>query len=354
MKPGRERHFKPPRSGFPPMKMALHIVSAKNGMCGRELVRRASSFDGPERVPRDLPDPWGTDFYHVGIGGDPNWKPKAEGEDEWGCIWRKVSADDKTMGQVKVHPLDDYSKLDGFTFPNYDIPERYTHLPEQLAKNIHSKFMLIGIPLSLIHRLDYLRGNRNAVTDPYRNPGELKALLQRMTDIALVSLERIAPLGIDGIISCDDWGLQNRSLISPEIFRRFFKPFYKQVYNQAHKHGMVTLLHSCGHITELLDGMIEAELDVIQMDQQQNMGVENLAEQFGGRLCFWCPVDIQNAMVKGSLQDVQQYARKLIEYFGTYNGGFMCKWYGSPAAVGHSQDKINAMSQAFVRYGRYA
>jgi len=336
------------------MNMAVQTTSPRNGMCGRELVRRASSFNGPERVPKDLPDPWGTDFYHVGIGADPSWKPKIEGEDEWGCIWRKVSPYDKTMGQVKGHPLDDYSKLEQFNFPNYDIPERYKHLPEQLAKNERGKFVLIGIPLSLIHRLDYLRGNRNAMTDPYRNPRELKALLQKMTDIALVSLERIAPLGIDGIISCDDWGLQTRSLISPQVFRRFFKPFYKQVYSRAHRHGMVTLLHSCGHITELLDDLIEADLDVIQMDQQQNMGVENLAEQFGGRLCFWCPVDIQNTMVKGTLQDVEQYARKLIEYFGAYDGGFMCKWYGSPAAVGHSQEKINAMSGAFVRYGRYA
>ncbi len=334
--------------------MATHLAFRKPGMCGEELVRRAAHFDSPERVPRDLPEPWGTDFFHVGIGGNPKWKPSIEGEDEWGCVWRKVSPDDKTMGQVKIHPLDDYSKLDHFQFPDYDIPERYSHLPEQLAKNRDDKFVLTGIPLSLIHRLDYLRGNRNAVTDPYRRPRELRALLQKMTDIALISLEHIAPLGVDGIISCDDWGLQDRSLVSPEIFRRFFKPFYKQVYSRAHKQGMVTMLHSCGHITELLDDLIEAELDVIQMDQQQNMGVENLAERFGGRVCFWCPVDIQNMMVKGSPEQIQEYARKLIECFGSYDGGFMCKWYGSPAAVGHSQEKINAMSQAFVRYGRYA
>jgi hypothetical protein len=323
-------------------------------MPGRDLVQRAVHFRGPDRVPRDLPEPWGTDFFHIGISPDPDWKPSVPGEDEWGCVWRKVSPDDKTMGQVKVHPLEDYSKLDSFRFPSYDIPERYLNLEETVKENTDDRFVLTGVPISLITRLDYLRGNRNAMADPYRHPDELKALLGRMTDIAIDSLEHLAPLGVDGIISPDDWGLQDRSMISPAIFREFFKPFYKRMYHRAHEHGMITFLHSCGHISELLDDMIEAELDVINMDQQQNMGVDYLADNFGGRICFWCPVDIQKMMVRGSLEDIRGYARKLIERFGAYNGGFMCKWYGSPDAIAHTQEKIRAMSEAFVKYGSYS
>ena len=310
-------------------------IPERGQMSGRELVRRTVLFQGPERVPRDLPQPWGSDFFHMGVGGDPKWKPSVDGEDEWRCVWKKVSIADRTMGQVKIHPLEDYSKLDSFPFPDYNIPERYEHIPEKLKENKEDKFVLAGVPLSLIHRLDYLRGNRNAMSDPYLHPEELKTLLQKMTDITLVSLKHLAPLGVDGIISCDDWGLQDRSLMPPKIFRRFFKPLYKKIYHQAHEYGMLNFPHSCGHISELLDDFIEAELDVIQMDQQQNMGVEYLAENFGGRLCFWCPVDIQNTMVRGSVEDVRRYARKLIECFGKYNGGFISKWYPSPEAIGH-------------------
>jgi hypothetical protein len=322
-------------------------------MSGEELVRRAAGFRGPKRVPRDLPEPWGTDFCHAGIGPDPDWRPSTEGEDEWGCVWRKVSVDDRTMGQVKVHPLDDYSKLDEIPYPDYTIPGRYRELKKRVADNEVDRFVLTGIPLSLIHRLDYLRGNRNAMADPYRHPEELRELLGRMTDIALVSLEQLGPRGVDGIISCDDWGLQDRALMRPEVFREFFKPFYKKVYHRAHQYGMVTMLHSCGHISELLDDLIEAELDVIQMDQQQNMGVDQLADGFGGRICFWCPVDIQNMMVRGTLDEIREYARQLIDRLGAFNGGFMCKWYGSPDAVGHTQERIQAMSEAFVEHGWY-
>ena len=322
-------------------------------MNGRELVTRAVRFEGPERVPRDLPEAWGTDFLHVGVGADPNWKATVEGEDEWGCVWQKVSIGDRSMGQVKVHPLEDYDMLADFPFPDYDLPERYNRIPEQLAQGTQDRFVLTGIPFSLIHRLEYLRGHANALMDPYLNPEQVTALLEKLAETALTSLKHLKGLGVNGIISCDDWGLQDRPMMSPDTFRRFFKPFYKEVYHKAHEYGMLTFLHSCGHITELLEDFIEAELDVIQMDQQQNMGVRELAARFGGRICFWCPVDIQSTMVNGSLQDIEDYCKELIEQFGSYNGGFISKWYPSPDAAGHTQERIAAMAEAFVKYGDY-
>ena len=321
-------------------------------MTGRELVRRAIKFQGPERVPYNLPAPYGSDFFSVGIGPDPSWKASVQGEDEWGSVWQKLPGD-KTMGQVKTHPLDDYAKLDTFRFPNYDLPVRYEAAKKAVPNNKDGKFVLAGIPLSLIHRLEYLRGHVEAWTDPYDHPEELGRLLDKMADIAIRAIRHLAEVGVDGIISCDDWGLQDRPMIPPRLFRQFFKPRYARVYGEAHKHGMLTLLHSCGHIADLLDDLIEAELDVIQMDQQENMGMENLARRFGGRLAFWCPVDIQQTMVRGSIDDVRHYARRLMWTLGNFNGGFIAQWYASPAAVNHSQEKINAMSETFVKYGKY-
>jgi len=321
-------------------------------MTGRELVRRAVLFQSPDRVPRDLPEPWGSDFLHVGADNDPSWKPSVEGEDEWGCVWQK-DPDGRTMGQVRVHPLSDYSLLDSYRFPNYDLPVRYERAKKAIESNVEEKFVLAGVPLSFIHRLEYLRGHVEAWTDPYEHPRELERLLDRLADVAIDSIRHFAEIGADGIISCDDWGLQDRPMISPELFREFFKPRYARVYGVARELGMLTFLHSCGHISELLDDLIDAGLQVIQMDQQENMGLEELSRRFGGRLCFWCPVDIQQTMVKGTIEDVRSYAKKLIDSFGRFNGGFIAKWYPSPEAVNHSWDKIEAMSKAFVEYGNY-
>ena len=319
-------------------------------MTSRELVERAVTFTRPERVPRALPEPWGTDFFGVGAGPDPDWKPSVEGEDEWGCVWKKLG--NRTMGQVKIHPLDDYAKLDDFPFPNYDLPVRYDAARERVTQ-AGDKFILASIPLSLIHRLDYLRGNANAMMDPYDHPDDLGRLLDRMADITLDALRHLADLGVHGVISCDDWGLQDRLFIHPDTFRAFFKPRYKRVYDYAHERGIRTFLHSCGYIVEILDDLIDAGLDVIQMDQQENMGVDLLGKRFGGRLAFWCPVDIQQTMVHGTLDEIRAYARKLIDTLGCFNGGFISKWYPAPQAVDHSDERVQAMAKAFVERGVY-
>ena len=325
-------------------------------MTSRERVKRAVLFQGPDRVPSALPNPWGNDFLWIDAGPAPNWKPKIKTEqkweDEWGCIWEKPPGD-KTMGQVRFHPLSDYENLKNYRFPDYKNPERYVSAKKAVLENVkNEKFVLAGVPLSFIHRLEYLRGHEAGWTDPYLYPEQFEKLLDRLADIAIDAIENFSKIGVDGIVSCDDWGLQDRLMVRPEIFRKFWKPRYKRVYHYARQKGILTFLHSCGYIIDILGDLIEAELNVIQMDQQENMGVEKLSKLFGGKICFWCPVDIQNTMVKGSVEDVKNYARKLIDSFGKFNGGFISKWYSAPDAVQHTQEKVQAMSEVFVTYGK--
>jgi hypothetical protein len=101
----------------------------------------------------------------------------------------------------------------------------------------------------------------------------------------------------------------------------------------------------------LLDDLIAAGLNVIQMDQQENMGLAELGRRFGGRLAFWCPVDIQKTKVNGSIADIENYVRDLIRYLGSYRGGLISKYYPQPDVVEHTPENTAAMCRAFRRYG---
>lgn len=323
-------------------------------MTSRERVKRAVLFQGPDRVPWSLPAKYGDDFVCRGCDPDPSWQPSVKTdirwEDEWGCIWEKLPGD-VTMGQVRYHPLSDYSKIAGYRFPDYEKKERYENLKRVVGENKEEKFVLAVIPMSLIHRLEYLRGHEAAWTDFYVYPEQLDKLLDRICEINITVIERCAEIGVDGIFSCDDWGLQDRLMVRPEVWHQIWKPKYKKVYSFAKSKGILNFLHSCGYIIDILGGLIEADLNVIQMDQQENMGVDRLSSLYGGKLCFWCPVDIQKTMVRGTVEDVKNYARKLIDSFGRFNGGFIAKWYPSPEGPCHTWDKIEAMSETFVEYG---
>ena len=112
-------------------------------------------------------------------------------------------------------------------------------------------------------------------------------------------------------------------------------------------------LHSCGHITDFLPMFQEAGLTVIQQDQQQNMGLEDLDRAVGGKLAFWCPVDIQQTMVHGSIEDIRAYVRRMIATLGSHNGGLLSMAYSTPDTVQHTPEKIAAMCEAFREYGWY-
>lgn len=324
-------------------------------MTGREIVIKAVLFQGPERIPYTLPEEYGSDMISAGISHDPAWKPsfpasETKWEDEWHCVWERLSGD-ITKGQVTGHPLKFYDTFDSFIWPNFRIPERYKRIKEIAENNKEDKFVLASIDFSLMHRLEYLRGHENAWTDPYLEPENLHRLLDKLASLAIDQVDMAAQYGAHGIVSADDLGFQDRPMVSPEIFHNFFAPYYKKVYQYARRKNILTFLHSCGYIIDLLDDLIDAGLQVIQMDQQENMGIENLARRFGGKICFWCPVDIQKTMNLGTVEDVKNYAKKLIDTFGKYNGGFIAKWYPAPDAVGHTKEKIKAMCETFVSYG---
>ncbi len=334
----------------------MHETTDKRGarMTSRELIWRAARFEGPERIPYQLPDEFGSDMLQVGIGPDPDFVPRVKTnlkwEDEWGCIWEKTVGD-KTCGQVTGHPLDDWSKLDRLRIPDYAKPARFDGARKAITEHTENKFIIAFVPLQLNHRVEYLRGFEAAMTDPYAYPAELSKLLDLQTEQALAYTDILADMGVQGFFSADDWGLQDTLMTSPEIWRRLYKPRYARIWGHAHERGMLTFLHSCGEITAILPDMIEAGLDVIQMDQQVNMGVEHLAREFGGNICFWCPVDIQKVMPRGTPDDVRAYARKLIDNLGAFNGGFIAKWYPFPAGVDHPWENIRAMSEEFINYG---
>lgn len=103
------------------------------------------------------------------------------------------------------------------------------------------------------------------------------------------------------------------------------------------------------YIVSILEDLIEIGLDVIQMDQQGNMGIEMLGKRFGGKITFWCPVDIQATMAHGTLEEIRAACRKLVTKLGRPEGGFIAAWYSDPAAVGHRPEAIEAMCDEFFK-----
>ena len=313
-------------------------------MSSREVVRRAVQFEGPDRLPRSLPDAYGSDFAWVSMSPSPDWRP-GSGRDEWGALWTNIGI--SNMGEVKEFPLTTWQDFDSLEIPDIREPRRWESV-KGARERAGDKFLLAG-GISLYERVHFVRGLENTWADIYQEPEKLAQLIDILVDMNLYAIEKYAEAGCDGYFWCDDWGLQDRLMIPPDAWREIWKPRYARIYEAAHQAGLLTFLHSCGHIVDILDGLIDARLDVVQMDQQENMGLELLGERFAGRLTFWCPVDIQNTMARGNADEIRAYVRTMTRALARPQGGFICAYYGDPRGAGHTREAIDAMCREFLQ-----
>ena len=313
-------------------------------MTGREVITKTVRFEGPDRLGRSFPEGYGDDFFWTGMIPSVDHRPSA-GVDEWGAVWENIGV--CALGEVKDFPLKDWSDLDSLQIPDVKDPNRWQEL-KRARELAGDRFILAG-GVSLYERPHFLRGLDNLWIDILAEPDHLERLLDILVEMNLYAVEQYAQAGVNGLIWCDDWGLQERLMIHPRDWRRLWKERYARVNRAAHDAGILTFLHSCGYIVDILDDLIEAGLDVIQMDQQMNMGLELLGERFGGRITFWCPVDIQAVMAKGDLDEIRQYCHELVRHLGRPNGGFLPKWYPDPKGAGHSDEAVAAMCEEFLK-----
>ena len=315
-------------------------------MTPREIVRKTIRFENPERLAMTLREPYTNDMHYAGLVKSVDWRPRS-GVDEWGAVWENIGV--CNLGEVKEFPLKDWADFDKLKIPDPTEEWRWEGFADKVRAGGDKYIVSLGI--SIYERLHFTRGIENTWVDIYENREQLEGLLDILRDMSLYYIKRYGTHGVDGYIFTDDWGLQNSLMISPDLWREIWKPRYAELFKACHDNGMDTLMHSCGYIIDILDDLIEIGLDVIQMDQQQNMGLDNLS-RFKGRITFYNPVDIQNTMAFGTTDEIRAYCHEMFQKLGSTKGGFIAKFYGDPIGAGHSEEALEAMFSEFEKISK--
>jgi hypothetical protein len=328
-------------------------------MTGREIVRRCIEFRDPPRIALHFAvDPidgrtWPlTDFGGAAYRPDPDFVPQKPNQSEWGVVMETL--DPTSMGEPREHPLGEgWHLLDEYPFPDFQKPVRYVGLEENVsALHAQGKYVYGHIP-SLMLLPAALRGIENWFLDHVLEKNNLCRLLDLITEARLTIIEHYRAAGVDGVITWDDMGTDKRAFVSPALFREVYLPRYKRANDALHERGMHLMHHCCGQVRDYMDMFVEGGCDVLQLDQPGLMGIEWLGEHYGGKICFWNPVDIQKTMPTGDLRRIEEEAHRQVWYLGNYGGGFMVKAYQQPDSVRITIEASEAQYQAFMRYAWY-
>ena len=332
-------------------------------MTSKERVKRAIHFQGVDHIPHYLPDGKENDIAWLWIPKDPDrqpWTREADGFerriDAWGTTWTRP-AGETNHGEKTGLAIPDVTRQAACPFPDHNNPRHFEAAQAAIAAHntaANPKYCLGVMPFSSLNEGAHnLLGLDRMFIAYYEEPDPLKALIARLAEAQRASIRRLAAIGCDGVMGYDDWGLQDRMMVGMDQIDAFFKPHYEANWKLAHDLGLDVWMHSCGQIVPLLPRLHAWGLNVIQQDQQENQGLENLDAAAGGKLAFWCPVDIQKTMIEGSLDDIRAYVKRMVATLGSHNGGLVSMAYSTPETVHHTPEKIAAMCAAFREFGVY-
>lgn len=320
-------------------------------MTSREIVKRALHFQYPPRIPYNF-DSNRTPIDGSTYGEDMMWvfvemHQDKDGVNEWGVVYETV---DESFGEPKKFPLEGKTTLNGYSFPDFTEDWRYENMRQQIKRNAGEKYVLGMLPNGIYQHMIDLFGFMDFMMNIGCNIELVEELADRLCESAIAVAKKMAESGVDGIITIDDLALQDRMMISLETFVKVFKPRFKKLYKKCHDFGLDTFIHSCGYTIDLIEHLIEAGCDAVNLDQQDNMGIWNLSERYKGRICFFCPLDIQRTLDMNQLE-IEERVKEMIKAFSNEKGGFIAKTYPQPKAIKMSDEYLRIMTDAFKKYG---
>ena len=322
-------------------------------MTSREIIKAVLDFSGAPRIGRTFPEPYGSDMMHRGAQFarstplEPRGHELKRWRDEWGVVWASLTDFDK--GEVVAGAIPDWKNLDNYCPPDLGNPVDYARAAADFAAE-GDKFRVGGVPGFTFNIARKLRRLEDYLCDLMLERAKVDKLHALVRTELLKCIDQWGRTQADAIMFPEDWGTQDRLMVSPAMWREIFKPEFKVLAARAHDYGKKVLMHSCGKITAIIPDLIECGIDCLQFDQPRLHGLDALAAH-AGQVAFWCPVDIQKTLQTRRADLIEAEARELVARLFVRGGGFIAGYYGGNQAIGLTPDVQDIACRAFMACG---
>ena len=251
-------------------------------------------------------------YAHKNIGYVPNFftdfnrcKPAAmnerfegkEGGKDWfGVEWQFVPEAGAPMVKPGTQVITDITQWrEQVTFPDLDCIDWEKVGKEETAHwDRENKPCFIMLINGMFERTHALMGFEDAMVAMYEEPEEYQALVDAIADYKIKLIEIMGKYYKPDILCFhDDYGANDRMLISPDLWRQFFKEPLRRVIEATHKAGILYEHHSCGYIEPIFDELVEIGIDAIDPLQITNP-IRKLKDKYQDKVTFVGGYDTQN------------------------------------------------------------
>ncbi|MCX6089204.1 MAG: hypothetical protein NTX88_02295 [Candidatus Atribacteria bacterium] len=232
--------------------------------------------------------------------------------DSWGIGW-KIN----TQGVwASVHPLAEPQSFDSYAFPNPEARGMFDHVGGEITAK-SKEFYVVGLQhILLFERAWTLLGYENFMTLLSTDLKFVETLLDGITEYNVKLALRFVELGVDAVRTGDDYGCQLSLQMSPQVWRKLFKPRLANIWKVYHDAGVLVMHHSCGNVETIIPDMLEIGLQMLHPLQPFALSLLKIAQNFGDHLAFHGGIDTQKILPFGKPQEVKEAVRECIEILG--------------------------------------
>ena len=226
------------------------------------------------------------------------------------------------------------------------------------ARKMTDRAIMMAFGGNLLEGLNFLFSVEDSLLLLGTDQEEANRLLDLLMEVHLENLEKfIEAVGdnIDIIQMGDDLGSQRSTLVSPDMYRKLFKPRHKRLFQFIKDRSRLKVfMHSCGSIRQILGDLIDCGIDIINPVQTSAGGMDpaELKREFGRHVTFWgggC--ETQTVLQRGTPEEVEKMVRERIATFAP-GGGFVFNQIHNVMA-NIPPENVVAMFEAAYRHGKY-
>ncbi len=212
--------------------------------------------------------------------------------------------------------------LRDFPFPDTGGTYRPLGLARQVQQ-LHRRGLAAGGNLphlggELFEAAWRLRGLEAFLLDLLERPTWAHFLLDRLAALARRNAEALARAGVDVLALDDDVGMPRTMIISPALWRQFFKPRLAEIIGAAHaiKPDLRVLYHSDGYFEPIIGDLMEIGVNAINPIQPDHMDPVRIREKFDHRVALWGTVGTQTTFSFGTPHQIREEVKQRIESLG--------------------------------------
>lgn len=278
---------------------------------------------------------------------DENGRFHAFETDEWGVEWEKRIYG--VAGIPSRNPLAEPEALSSYQPPRPPVPGS----PEFDALKAHYAARNAGGYYTMHHcggiyeRLIALCGDENVLCGIMLEDAHIERVADMITENARKHAEAAVLLGVDAVEMGDDYGAERSLLMSPAMWRRFFKPRLKYILEPAVRAGMDIHFHSCGMIADILEDFKDLGITSI-WPQLPAFNMEELAKRCRElELAVAIHTDRANTMTFGTPRQVRDLVKREYDVFRMGDGG---SWFFVEMDNGFPFQNVQAQIETIAQW----